>query len=343
MPDLLTDTSQLTPEWLTDVLTGTPALASGRVERVEIVQNVNLSTSVGAAILRLQYAIGSEGRLPTRLFFKIGRRTSEVNFNKQIAGQLRAVHVPMCHFAEFSNVQGLSNLLFEDISETHSALPEGLPPPRQHIQRFAELLAPLHRQWWESPDLKPGGVLYPLREDLPDFVLRQAREQYPGFITFLGDRLSSKRRGWYERVFARLPLPAWQDRIRRHQGVTLVHGAPHSGNFAVPRLMSLPVYLLDWSLWHVNLPAYDLAYMIALQNYPERRHRLEKEILKGYFINLSLPSYSWSQFWDDYRMSVVFHTIWPVFFYRTIPNHIWYQMLEQVMSAFEDLACEEFL
>ena len=94
---------------------------------------------------------------------------------------------------------------------------------------------------------------------------RSASQHFAAFVDTLGDRLSAKRRGLYEKS---LLIPGY----RPSGPKTLVHGDAHWGNFLYPYdPTAYSLYLIDWAVWHVNSGVGDLAYTIALQCYPERR------------------------------------------------------------------------
>lgn len=343
MTDFITQTDEITAHWLTQILSGSGALTSGAVERAEIVRELNPPMSVAACIVHVKYSADATGNLPERFFFKIGRRPPEVAFYQHIAPRLHNMPVVHCYHAHFANKLGISNLLFDDISESHYMLRGGLPATREVSLRLATMLAALHRQWWQHPDLAPNGRHAPILDNLTGFVLKQVQAQFSEFVDLCADRLSDKRRRWYERILAGWPFPLWQSRLAQHRGVTLVHGDTHAGNFSFPHDATRPIFLLDWGLWHINLPTYDLAYMLALRMYPERRARMEDEMLEQYHAALDLDDYDVAQLREDYRLSVVYHTLWPIFWHRFTPDSIWFQHLEQIMSAFDDLGCEELL
>ena len=93
----------------------------------------------------------------------------------------------------------------------------------------------------------------------------------------------------------------------------------------------------------MNLPAYDVAYFLALHTIPEQRRQVEKEILEHYLETLSIPGYGWDELVTDYRLSIIHQTIWPVFFHDFTPKEGWLALVKRVMLAFEDWGCEELL
>ena len=105
--------------------------------------------------------------------------------------------------------------------------------------------------------------------------------------------------------------------------------------------------LIDWHRWSIDVPLYDLAFLIALHWSAERRAALERPLLRHYYEHLlrhGVTAYSWEDCWNDYRASVIVMTLIPIGqFRRQMPaGVIWYGM-EQSVAAFNDLACAELL
>ncbi|MGJ3241266.1 MAG: phosphotransferase [Anaerolineae bacterium] len=330
MTDFITNLESISPEWLSAVLKKKP------ITHVEV-ETRELNTA-HAGRLHVRYANASESE---RFFFKIGRRYSEVSFYQYIAPQSPELPLVHCYHARFADELGQSNLLFDDITKTHHDLSVPLPPSQETINQLMSILGNFHRVWWEDTRLKSDPIARQI-DDLPAFVLSQVIPQFGHFVDILGDGLSLERRQLYERILAALPLKAQQERIQQQQQVTIVHGDAHFYNFAYPNDPAQAIYIQDWALWHVNIPTYDLAYMFS-RCFPEFRKRVEQSALLTYHQHLSPIAYSWEQLWSDYRMAMVYHTIWPIFFHQFASTERWYTLFECGMSAFEELECEEFI
>jgi hypothetical protein len=170
----------------------------------------------------------------------------------------------------------------------------------------------------------------------------------PGFVDFLGDRLSSDRRRLYEQVLSSWPFPGVLERVADRRGLTLVHGDPHVWNFMYPRDPAHDrARIIDWHEWSIGLGTDDLAETIALWWYPERRARLEMHLLRRYHERLvehGVQAYGWERCRDDYRLSVIKSLLSPVWMHaqgRT--PAFWWPILERVVLAFQDLGCVELL
>ena len=107
------------------------------------------------------------------------------------------------------------------------------------------------------------------------------------------------------------------------------------------------IRLIDWDAWRPDLGTEDLAYMMAVHWYPERRRRVETPLLRRYCDGLSangVAGYDFEALWQDYRLSVIRRLAVPV--WQSSVNlgpWIWWSHLERILQAFDDLGCEELL
>jgi thiamine kinase-like enzyme len=335
----LTETSQISPEWLEKILRPREGNSRVTIRRTEIVKELYPAYSRAACLLKVVYD-ANPGGLPEAFFFKIGHRPAEAEFFQKFAPRTNSPALVTCYHAECADELGMCNLLFEDLSASHTSLPDESHIEKFHLLNMAEILAGIHRQWWDHDDLRPG---QPGIDDLPGFIWNNTREKLASFFKDSGDALTAEDRRLYERIFAASPLPAWSGRIHQHRWVTLSHGDPHFWNFLWPVRENLSPRIVDWGLWHVNLPAYDVAYFLALHTIPDQRRQMEKEILQHYLDTLSIYGYGWDELVADYRLSIYQQTIWPVFFHDFTPREGWLALVKNILSAFTDWNCEELL
>jgi hypothetical protein len=340
---MIANIDQVTPEWLTQVLRERGVLPRGHV--ITVAAQGAVSNTATAARLELVYSAEAPQAAPRRLFVKLGRRRIEVEFYQVIAPAMADPPAPRCYDAAYAPESGRSYLLFDDLSATHS-VPEGvIPATLAYTERLVDVLAAFHAHWWQHPRLQSD--IARIAEDVPGYVAGVARANFADFADFLGDRLSMQRRQIYEQIFAAWPPPALVSRLAAGQHTTLVHGDTHNWNFLAPRDPAVErVRIIDWAVWHIGVGPSDLAYTIALFWFPERRARMEQNLVRQYHARLiehGVAGYSWEQCWLDYRMAVVFHLFWPLFWWRGLPQDIWWYTLERGMLAFEDLGCAELL
>jgi thiamine kinase-like enzyme len=337
------------PEWLTELLRADGILTSGSVEHVDVVSS---RPSIASTVTRLAVRYSDPTDAPARLFLKttrpdfaadqscVGRR--EVAFYRDVASRVAADLVPRCYAAVWNERTHDFVLLLDDLSATHAMVTEWpLPPAAADCQRILDIYARLHGNGWNHPQLGAtiGSLDPPTTEWFQDYERR-----FASFADELGDRLSAHRRAMYERAIACGPR-LLADRYRGGRPLTVIHGDAHVWNSLHAR--DGDVRLVDWDHWRVAPATDDLAYMIALHWYPERRQRLERDLLACYHRSLQetgVADYDRDALADDYRRSVVRLLGVPVFQHAAkVPAEIWWNHLERITAAFDDLGCADLL
>jgi hypothetical protein len=205
--------------------------------------------------------------------------------------------------------------------------------------------ARFHAAWWDDPRLGTSIGTW-----LDDEALNQQTERlaskFVGFADRLGDRLSPERRALYARVLDAVPRLLL--RYTSHRNVTIVQGDAHVWNCFLPQHGGADdVRLFDWDSWRIDTGTDDLAYMMALHWYPERRRRFEQPLLDAYHATLmahGVRGYDRRALADDYRQSVLWQITIPVWQAAIdLPPLIWWSHLERIMLAVDDLDCRELL
>jgi hypothetical protein len=344
----------LTPERLTAILRERGHVARGRIERVSV--ESSRTTLISAiARLRLGWSPDADPALPSRLFFKMSRPDQtpelaaavlkEVAFYETVAPRTPPGLVPRCYDAFRDPATSTFHLLLEDLAETHVIVSEWpLPPTAEQCARIVDLYARFHAAWWNDPRL--GGEVGALLDETAIAAWWEGyQRRYAAFADQMGDRLSPERRRIYERVLAAWPTVLARHRSRRN--LTIAQGDAHVWNLLYPRDPADGLRLIDWDGWRIDVGANDLAYMMAVHWYPERRRRFEAELLRRYGDALAshgVTGYGFAALWEDYRLSVVWRLGVPVWQSSVkIGPWIWWSHLERVMLAFDDLGCEELL
>jgi len=340
-PELITSLDQITPAWLTRVLGRSVA---------EVSYETGETSFAITAHLRVIYP--SKRAAPSRFFLKFSKPVNpvsipeggwEVVFYKSVAPRTLSL-LATCYDAVFSREQGKAHLLFEDLSDTHYAeQPSHLPPARALCELIVRALADIHAAWWEQPPWNLIGWSLPDRAEI-ERRIQDVRERVALFTNFLGDRLSEKRRAIFRDVLA--ALPELYTRLTLPSAYTVIHDDIHVGNVLYPRDPTTDtVRIIDWQTWHIDLAPKDLAHMMAIFWFADQRRVLEKLLLTQYYDRLcenGVTNYSWEQLWYDYRLCVLrklFHPPWQ-WASGHHPN-IWWNHLERVMTAYEDLNCRE--
>jgi len=219
-------------------------------------------------------------------------------------------------------------------------------PPSEDMSRAAvESLAEFHTFWWEHPELgREIGKLFS-QDELNVFVAGVEKDVM-AFMDFLGDRLSPERRRIYERLIASR-YEIWE-RLTDARGLTVTHGDMHWWNFLYPQDADTDrVRIFDWQLWHVDYGPRDLAFLVALGGFAERRPELEQELVDCYYDGLvshGVNGYSRQDLWDDYRWGALRNLNIPVIFWSQGRDEaLWSSLLERSLASFEDLKCGELL
>ncbi len=355
----ITSIDQITPAWLTQILQDGGYLNQGRVIAIQPGGQQSVATG-GPGFksdhsIRVSYAGVTSGSMPSRLYLKMGDGAihklagqQEITFYTSVAGRMPYHPAVHCYHAAFNTESGAYHLLLEDVSETHRTVHPEEPATRRDIEQILDTLAKLHASWWNHRYLGEEIGSLPTAELMaPDF--KKLGNAFPDYVEFQGDRLSNERRAIYEQVLARFPDVLGQH-LTNQQRLTVVHNDAHTGNFLLPRDPDAQgSYLVDWQQWGVYNGLRDVAYLIALFWYPERRARLEQTLVRAYHNRLQeygVTGYDWDACWSDYRLHVIENLFIP--FWAWIDEgkhwgfHRWHQ-LEKAMLAFEDLGCIEFL
>ena len=347
---IITSLDQVTPAWLTTVLRRAGLLNTEMVAEISYESGVTSFSVI--AHLRISYT--GDSKAPPRLFLKFSKTEHpvstpesgwEVLFYKFVAPRTPAPLLH-CYDASFSPEEHKLHLLLEDVSDTHySESASQMPPSQKNCELIVQALADIHAAWWEQPPWDVIGGSFPDQAEV-DRRIKDVSDRVVRFMNFLGDRLSARRRDIYREVLA--ALPDLYVRLTLHRAYTVVHDDIHVGNVLYPRNPAVDtVRIIDWQTWLVDLAPKDLAHMMALFWFPERRKQLERPLLRLYYDRLcenGVADYSWDQLWHDYRLCVIRKLFHPPWQWDTghYPD-IWWNHLERVMTAYDDLHCRELL
>jgi len=340
-------------ESLTVALRRCGALGEGRVSDVAV-ESARATVLSRITRLRVSYE-GDAAAAPASLIVKTGLPErlgsgwnggrQEVAFYRQIAAAMPAGMVPRCFEGEWDAATDEWRLVLEDLSETHViATKWPLPPSLEACADIVGTWARFHGAWWDDPRLGASIGAWGDAAAIEAY-LRRLAEKFARFADRLGDRLPRERRDLYEALLDRAPRLLTRTDDRRN--VTIVHGDAHWWNCFLPREGGANVRLFDWDSWRLGVATDDLAYMMAIHWYPDRRRRTERGLLDVYHATLQAhgaPNYSRSQLDDDYRLSVLWHITTPLWQADAdIPPVIWWNNLERILLAVDDLGCRDLL
>lgn len=346
---------QITPEWLEERLRQNGHLAQGKVAQLGIKSFKTFFSNIYH--LEIIYSHDAAPKLPSKLLLKIplldneaalrmGR--DEVTVYSALTKAMPDPPVVRCFDAVYEPESGSSHLLLEDLSDTHFQPELPVPPSLRHCEMCVETLAEFHAFWWQHPSLgiEIGQLL---DKEALGKIVEQMSTALSGFIDYLGDRLSTKRRRAYEKALQFVPA-FWQRRLTTLERNTLIHGDAHVWNFLHPKeTENGRAFLIDLATSNrIRPPTNDLAYMMALQWFPERRAITEKALLRHYhdtLLSAGVKNYSLEDCLLDYRYSVIAHLFTPVLQQdsKQIPATVWWNNFERISEAFKDLRCDELL
>ena len=342
------------PARLTAALRRGGVLDAGAVREVKVLHQRD--TMVSHIIrLGLRY-VGESAGAPQSLILKTansafaeklangGRR--EVEYYMRLTPSMPPGLVPRCFDGHFDEHSLIWHLLLEDLTDSHNTVTAWpLPPSRDQAIAIVTTLARWHAAWWDHPSLGDTVGTFASPEDSAERMETFAGH-YDRFADSLGDRLSEERRTLYRRLIDQSDRLSQRYQSRRHLSIT--HGDAHVWNFLLPRAgVAETVRIFDFDLWSINVPTHDLAYMMAMHWYPERRQALERPLLNLYhdtLIESGITGYTRGALDRDYRWAVLWQITRPVWQWSiNLPPVIWWNNLERIFAAGDDLGCEELL
>jgi hypothetical protein len=338
---------------LTQALRHCGALADGRVSDV-VVESARATVLSKIIRLRLAYE-GPAAGAPSSLIFKTGLPEcmggawhggqQETAFYRHVAVAMPAGLVPRCFEAHFDAGTQDWRLLLEDLTDSHViATTWPLPPTREQCETILQTWARFHARWWDDPRLGVSVGNWGDDAAIEDHMRRLA-DAFARFVDRLGDRLPQQRRELYQALLD--GAPRLRQRFNSRRNATIVHGDAHFWNCFLPRDGGGDVRLFDWDGWRLGIATDDLAYMIAMHWYPDRRRRLEQVLLDHYHAALiahGVRGYERRALDEDYRLSVLWRIMTPVWQAgANIPAVIWWNNLERIFLAVEDLDCRQLL
>ena len=355
MEKLVSDVTQITPQWLTHRLRDNGHLTGDdQVTGVQVVSSSKDDT-VTRAFLRAEYSSPSTG-LPAEFFLKTGNWQDCTHREARFHGPMLAhmggsAATVRCFDALHDTGKGLAQVLFEDVSQAHRHGSGALKPAlRAESEAVVDAFAPIHAYWWDHPLLGTEFGEFPAEDDI---LFTHGVDSYQKglgrFVDLVGDRLSRQRRRIYERALCAYPLRdlRGQSRLRPKGGLTLIHGDATYDNIFLPKDPRLhQVYLIDWAFWSIRVGTDDIAN-VGLYGFCEPRVQLLEDLVRRYYDGLvrhGVTGYGWEDCWHDYRLSTVRNLFIPLnaAIWGTPLEWCWKHM-ERAFRSFRQLGCAELL
>jgi hypothetical protein len=269
----------------------------------------------------------------------------EVEFYQTLAPEMSCPPLIHCYDAAYSNDTGHSHIILDDHFATHSQPEDNQPPSIENSRLAVAALAAAHAAWWEDARLGTEIGEFFDKEKLSGFV-RELSSSVEAFIEHAGDSLTNEQKRAYEKMLASASV-IW-GRLQSPARLTVTHGDVHWWNFLYPNDPSVDdVYLFDWHLWHLDLGARDLAFLLALGGFAEPRPEIESALLQIYLDTLmkyGVVNYCWDDLQLDYRWSAIRNLNIPVIFRSQGKNEsTWRTALRRSWESYHRLGCAELL
>jgi hypothetical protein len=339
------------PDHLTAALRRAGVLGGGRVTQTQVVHSFPTLLS---QLHRLKLDYEGAADAPRHLYLKTGLPGGpgatwdagrlEVAFYSTVAPATPPGLLPRCYEAEIRD-GGAWHLLLEDLTETHVVASQWpLPPTLAQTETIVRCRARFQAAWWDHPRLGIDVGRWPSDDEIGKWTAGLAND-YAAFADALGEGLPSHRRALYEGLLAN--APKLLQRFRSHRHMTIIQGDGHIWNCFLPTSASDTPRLFDWDGWRPAVGTEDLAYMIAMYWFPDMRRRSERPLLDAFHEELlahGVTGYDRQALQDDYRLSVLWQITRPIWMRAVrIPAHLWWNHLERIHLAADDLDCRELL
>jgi hypothetical protein len=345
------ESRDLTEAGLTEVLRQAGSLPRGSVLSVHLDRREHTWVSE-LAFVEVAYSADAPPDLPRALVVKWPRigpdeaapvNRAEVEFYARVGQSLPVPPRVRC-LAALDGQPGGGLLVLEDLRNGYDHPPWPIPPSRRQCEAAMAALAHLHAQWWDHTSLGNTIGTYHTVAGLQRMVAGIAAH-LPAFFTAVGDALPTSARSIIERVFGS-PLRPWL-RIADRRALTVIHGDAHTWNFLFPRSGVGSVYLLDWHLWHLDVGARDVAFLIGLHWSASRRRELELDLLRyyhGQLVQRGVQDYPFEELLLDYRRCLVRNLTFPIILWaRGMKPEGWWDRLDHAVTAYQDHDCDALL
>jgi thiamine kinase-like enzyme len=340
----------ITPEWLTSVLHRNGIARETAVSAVNVLLAKELPISTVYRLSLGYKETADQANHPGSVFLKLcgpsslgkapeGIGLKEVEFYRAVAPEMHCPPLVRCYDAAHSKESGHSHILMEDLFETHSQPEQNMAPIEQQSRLAVEALAKMHAYWWNSPRLgQDVGTLFD-DKTLREFI-ENLNSSVAAFLQFADDDLTLKQKEAYRRMLGSAEQ-IW-GRLRNASDLTVTHGDMHWWNFLYPKdPESGSIHIFDWHLWHIDLGARDLAFLLALGGFAEPRPELEEALLRAYLETLAangVSNYTWDELWSDYRLSSIRNLNIPVIFWQQGKHEsTWKTALRRSFDSYERL------
>ncbi len=297
----------ITPDWLSAALSdGYP----GTKVKSVAPDNINRGTSTSG---RLNVEYSGASSLPRTLYVKGGfdaamrRRVwvalaIEARFYSEIAPTL-AARIPKAYFAGVDDEARQGIVILEDLAARGATFGHATRPIDAHaMARLLDLLADMHGQWWESPDLARIADGATPQRTFVKYLLRP-KHWSDVLARPYGDLVTGPLRD--PGFVARCLDHVWA--LNDHRSQTLIHGDTHAGNLYFEADGSPG--LMDWQCAQKGHWAHDVMWLIVCGMETDERRRNEQALVRSYLRRLSdagVAAPDFDEAWLAYRQNMIY-------------------------------------
>ena len=265
--------------------------------------------SNNALFLLLHLRTTPANALPERLVLKAGTNVGgtaerEISFYRMASDRGSIPGVVECYGQAMLDHHDLGLMLLEHVDADAIAYNGPVEEHLGHYSAALRVLASLHAGWWDDPGLGRGLLAPQWTTELLDGVIPLAEAGLQTFIAGEGS-LSAQEQALIQRVLSRAS-PLMTARAKTAP-MCVTHGDAALWNFVLDRNNPTRTTLVDLQTWHVNPPAWDLAYMMHLLWPTDFRRQHGAELLGIYVEALAARgvTYASEDFERDFRLSIV--------------------------------------
>lgn len=365
MSNLPTTTSEITAEWLTEALHESGTLPAGAtVSAVAIdpaAAGVGFMGEVGKLALTYE---GDAGSSPATMMAKFPTQSPEIKtmmrptrvyerehrFYAEIAGETTVrtpeIYHVTCNTSTDESVDEEYLLLMEDLGNL--TLGDQLAGVSVDQARAAVVgLAAHHARFWNGAGMENADFIPVINGPLNKAGEAIYGASLPGFKEVFAHALRPEMVPYAEAYGKNHPLLLDKFGAMPH---TLVHFDYRADNLFFEE--DGTVVVIDWQSISQGGGAADVAYFLSQNLSVEDRRAHEDELLHAYHDALSaagVTGYEFDQFFQDYRVGVVYGWIIPVFAVGTLDSSseramaLWTAVIERSQAAIFDHKAYEFL
>ena len=357
MTTLPTSTAAVTPEWLTAALLSGGAIAPGTTVATAEAQNMGAGIGFMGEVGRLKVTYNG-GTGPQDVICKIPTQDAtirgmlgparvferEARFYSEIAPQLDGVPQAYAVMAEYETDDYV--LLLQDLGHLREG-DQSVGVDAKDAMNALKTLARLHAKFWKSPRLDSYEGIPAINSEGMKIGAGIYDASLPGFLEVFAHAIDAEMVPLMEKFGSN--VHQLLDRFAA-MPTTIVHFDYRLDNLFFGE--GDDVWMIDFQTSSRGGGAYDVGYFMSQSVPIDVRKEHESTLLKGYHDELTangVTGYSYEQFFQDYRVGVLYGWIIPVYAVGTLDSSseramaLWTEVIKRAQSAMSDHHVAEFM